>query len=190
MDRNVCVLHISHPTPSWGMHVCKHSCSAYMDNSSPSAFLNTRTWIKCRSHWEWKHGQFLTKTYPGINMNAQKFQCCRFWSCSHTMTDSGRKKNNLTIKNDIIMTKLYKVRTGVVKTELRLNSTSIHRQLLNSCLWSWFKAVPPFPSGKAFLWLMNVLLFDSILSFTPKMTAEENYSETVPKVAWIESNDI
>lgn len=37
---------------------------------------------------------------------------------------------------------------------------------------------------------MNVLLFDSTLSFTPKMTAEENYSETVPKVAQIESNDI
>lgn len=33
---------------------------------------------------------------------------------------------------------------------------------------------------------MNVLFFDSILSFTPKITAEENYSETVAKFVQIE----
>lgn len=38
--------------------------------------------------------------------------------------------------------------------------------------------------------LINVLFFDGILSFTPKMTAEENYSETVSKVVQIESNAI
>lgn len=38
--------------------------------------------------------------------------------------------------------------------------------------------------------LINVLFFNSILSFTPKMTAEENYSETVSKVVQIESNAI
>lgn len=40
------------------------------------------------------------------------------------------------------------------------------------------------------LTLMNVLFFDSILSFTPKMTAEENYSETVAKVVQTESSAI
>lgn len=38
--------------------------------------------------------------------------------------------------------------------------------------------------------LINVLFFNSILSFTPKVTAEENYSETVSKVVQIESNAI
>lgn len=38
--------------------------------------------------------------------------------------------------------------------------------------------------------LINVLFFNSILSFTPKMTAEENDSETVSKVVQIESNAI
>lgn len=38
--------------------------------------------------------------------------------------------------------------------------------------------------------LINVLFFNSILSFTPKMTAEENYSETVSKVVQIECNAI
>lgn len=40
------------------------------------------------------------------------------------------------------------------------------------------------------LTLMNVLFFDSILSFTPKITAEENYSETVAKFVQIESSVI
>lgn len=38
--------------------------------------------------------------------------------------------------------------------------------------------------------LIHVLFFDGILSFTPKMTAEENYVETVSKVVQIESNAI
>lgn len=38
--------------------------------------------------------------------------------------------------------------------------------------------------------LINVLFSDGILSFTPKMTAEENYSETVSKVVQLESNAI
>jgi len=129
-----------------------------------------------------------SKSYQGMNKNTQKCQCCGFQSCSHTTMDNGKK--DITIKKDSIVTKLYKVQTGVVNNEWIPNSVLIHSKLLQSWLWSWYKSVCPLLSGKAFLWLINILLFDSILSLTPKMTAKENRSETVLRAAQIDSNNI
>lgn len=116
-----------------------------------------------------------SKSYQGMNKNTQKCQCCRFQTPSYTRMDNGKKI--LQLKR-IVLWQNFKVQTGVVNNELIPNSVLIHRKLLQSWLWSWYKSVCPFLSGTAFLWQMNTLLFDGtllLLKWQLKKTAVTQY---------------